>query len=133
MPCYCSELSDTCSSADLYFSKLPPPAGIFQLISRDPVTLSTVLIRRLTPEIKSVSSQRLYLLNKSMLEDKGVPYFSMPNSHTGNLLKSYGGYLKFSLSYAGEGNLINEPMIIIQVGLDIQTKILILGLRIMDH
>jgi len=50
-----------------------------------------------------------------MLEDKGIPYFSMPNSHTGNLLKSYGGYLKFSLSYAGEGNLINEPMIIIQV------------------
>ena len=115
LPCYCSEISNTCSSADLYFSSLPPPAGIFQLISRDPVTLATVRIRKLVPEIKSVSSQRFYLTNKANLEDNGVPYFSLPNSHTGNQLKSYGGSLKFSLSYAGEGSLINEPMIVIQV------------------
>ena len=113
--CDCARLTDICSSADLYLAQLPPPAGIFQLVTRNPATLETSSVRRLAP-ILSGNSQRLYAQTRSFLPDNGVPYFSLPSSHTGNQLKSYGGYFRFSLSFAGEGNLIDEPLIVIQVG-----------------
>ena len=114
-PCYCSELTDTCSSADLYLSALPPPTGVYQLVSRDPSTARTTVLQRLKPELKSSTVQRLYVATRAGLGDTGVPYFSLPQSHTGNQLKSYGGYLKFTLSFEGEGSPINEPMIVVQV------------------
>ncbi len=61
--------------------------------------------------------QTLYVRSLTALGDSGrrVPYFSLPASHTGNQLKSYGGYLRFQLTYRGEGAPLAGPLFIIQV------------------
>ena len=74
--------------------------------------METKDVRQVLP--KSSTPGRLYLPIRSIPTD-GVTYFAMPPSHTGNQLKSYGGYIRLSLSYQGNGNPLKDPHIIIQV------------------
>ena len=63
--------------------------------------------------------QKLYVPNVSSIGSQGVPYFSLPNSHRGTQLKSYGGHLKFKTRYQGEGYPVKAPIVIMKVGQNI--------------
>jgi hypothetical protein len=107
----------------LMYSMTSAPAwpGIFQLVSVDTTALnsrSPILLD--TSFLKSLRGGGQSLLVRSLtgLEDLargGLPYFSLPSSHTGNQIKSYGGVLRFQLSYRGEGSPAVGPLVIIQV------------------
>jgi len=120
LPCFCFGQTNSCKSADLYTSTLPRPSGTFQLVG---VNLSPY--RMATPSGTPMDSsylrstrngQKLYVPNTSSLGNQGVPYFSLPNSHRGAQLKSYGGYLKFKTLYQGEGYPISAPIVIMKGG-----------------
>jgi len=118
--CFCFGQTDSCKSADLYTSTLPRPSGTFQLVE---VSLSPY--REATPSTESLDQsflrstrdgQKLYVPNVSSLGIQGVPYFALPQSHTGKQLKSYGGNLKFKIRFQGEGYPLNAPIVIMKGG-----------------
>jgi len=120
LPCFCFGQTESCKSADLFTSTLPLPGGTFQLVGVD---LSPY--REAAPSEQPLDAsylrstrdgQKLYIPNISGLGIQGVPYFALPESHTGSQLKSYGGSITFKTSYKGEGYPINAPMVIIKGG-----------------
>lgn len=44
-----------------------------------------------------------------------IPYFALPPSYNGNLLKGFGGYLRYNLRYRGSGRPLRAPDVIINV------------------
>ena len=115
--CWCSGLTDQCSSAEMSRSVLPPPTAVFHLVSVNPrtSTISKIRTRDTFVSQESDVSQRMYSSSLSVTEN-GIPYFSLSPPYSGNLLKSYGGFIRYSLSYSGEGSLLQAPQVIIQVG-----------------
>ncbi len=116
LQCWCSGLTDQCTSADMSRSVLPPPSAIFQLFSVNTrtSTVSQYKTRDFSVSRESETSQRLYSSSLSVTE-KGVPYFALSPPYIGNNIKSYGGFIRYSLSFSGEGSLIDAPQIILQV------------------
>jgi hypothetical protein len=49
------------------------------------------------------------------LPDNVYPYFMMPENYHGNQLKSYGGYLKYTVRHEGQGHPISAPDVILTV------------------
>lgn len=44
-----------------------------------------------------------------------IPYFALPENYHGNQLKSYGGYLRYTIRYEGLGRPITSPDVILTV------------------
>jgi len=120
LPCFCFGQTDSCKSADLYTSTLPRPSGTFQLIGMNfsPYRKASPSGNPLdTSYLRSTrDGQKLYVPNVSSIGSQGVPYFSLPDSHRGAQLKSYGGHLKFKTRYQGEGYPIKAPIVIMKGG-----------------
>lgn len=45
------------------------------------------------------------------------PYFAMPDNFLGNQLKTYGGYLKYTVKFDGNGRPVDTPDVILSVSL----------------
>lgn len=43
------------------------------------------------------------------------PYFAMPDNFLGNQLKTYGGYLKYTVKFEGNGRPLDTPDVILSV------------------
>lgn len=48
-----------------------------------------------------------------------VPYFALPENYHGNQLKSYGGYLKYTIYHENVGQPIDGPDVILTVSITI--------------
>lgn len=48
-----------------------------------------------------------------LVQSDVLPYFALPENFHGNQLKSYGGYIKYSLRYEGYGQPLNAPDVIL--------------------
>ena len=121
IPCHCFGQTDFCKSSDLFLSVLPSPGGVYTLLSVSlpgyslPVLGSTINSVRLSP---TRDGHKLFVPLMSQLEISGILFFALPQSHAGNLLKSYGGHLRFILRYTSHedgGNEVKGPMIILKV------------------
>ena len=118
----CRTLHSNCNIKTTVLTASPDVStGIFQLVSLDisssslssPLPLDTSFLKSLRG-----GGQTLYVRSLAALGEGGgrrTPFFALPASHTGNQIKSYGGYLRFQLSYRGEGAPIPGPLVIIQV------------------
>lgn len=62
------------------------------------------------------AGRRLQAPGLAALGVSGTPYFSLPSSHTGNLLRSYGLSLLFSTSYSGSGRPVAAPLVVLRGG-----------------
>lgn len=70
---------------------------------------------RLTP-LPARNGVHAQLANPQLLNTDVLPYFAMPENYHGNQLKSYGGYLKYTLKYEGHGRpTTNAPNVILTV------------------
>lgn len=126
--CFCFGKTTSCQSADLFIYQIPPPFNRYRIIGVNITRDGLVDIR---PEITlrtSISSLRpanngfqIYSRSRAErpeLSDNVVPYFAMPESYHRNQLKSYGGYLHYTLRYDGNGRPISAPDVIITVRLN---------------
>ena len=122
-PCHCFGHTDSCKSSDLFLSVLPPPGGVFTLVS---VSLPGYSPPVLGPSIASSGvrlsqtrdGHKLFVPLLSQLKVSGILYFALPQSHAGNLLKSYGAHLRFSVRYPSQengGSEVQGPTIILKV------------------
>lgn len=125
LPCFCFGHTMDCSSSSLYVSQLPPPTDQFQLI-----TMRTDTIRRFSQSRDLTSSATLnrpYLRSPQSGPDgiqafrrdfnpRGeVAYFNLPTTHRGYQLLSYGGYIKYRLTFRGTGSSVrNIPDVILR-------------------
>ena len=124
IPCHCFGHTDSCKSSDLFLSVLPAPGGVYSLLS---VLLPSWGRPQLGPSISANSAVRLsqtrdgnklFVPLLSQLEISGFLYFALPQTHAGNLLKSYGAHLRFSIRYPSQedgGSEVQGPMIILKV------------------
>ena len=123
VPCFCFDHTKECSSSSLYVTQLPPPTDLFQLI-----TLRTDSVRRLFSSrdaSASGASNRAYLrspntndgvqaLRRDFNSRSEVAYFNLPPSHRGYQLLSYGGQIKYRMTYRGSGSSIRAPDVILR-------------------
>lgn len=49
------------------------------------------------------------------LGDNDFPYFAMPDNFHGSQLKTYGGYLKYTVKYEGNGRPLEIPDVVLSV------------------
>ena len=120
LSCHCSGVTDSCKSSDLYLSTLPPPSGVFQIISVELPSFRPPLPGPVQQDLEKYlrrtrdNQQRLMIAQVS--EDSDPLYLALPPSHAGNLLKSYGSRLMFKLKFSGSDmELIDAPTVIIKV------------------
>ncbi|XP_025416415.1 basement membrane-specific heparan sulfate proteoglycan core protein isoform X4 [Sipha flava] len=119
--CFCFGISSACRSSNLYKTQNKP--------SLDELRLTSVYIEpsSLRPMIKSASSttypvvinealQMFTPRNNSQASDSNFPYFKFPESYLGNQLKSYGGYIKYTVRHEGFGEPILFTPDIILIG-----------------
>ncbi|XP_046397627.1 basement membrane-specific heparan sulfate proteoglycan core protein-like isoform X3 [Ischnura elegans] len=126
LSCFCFGVTSDCSRANLYVHQLPPPINVYKLVgvrmepgSRANVEILPSLQSRFgQPEIQPLSSNGFSAYQsqpneRTLIENNVIPYFSMPESYHGNLLKSYGGYLKYRVKSDGQGKYLDAPDVII--------------------
>nr|CAD7195790.1 unnamed protein product [Timema douglasi] len=68
-----------------------------------------------TTECKSADlfTYQVYTSSAESPSDNTYLYFSLPENYNGNQLKSYGGYLKYTVNYEGKGRPISAPNVIL--------------------
>ncbi|XP_049843588.1 basement membrane-specific heparan sulfate proteoglycan core protein isoform X30 [Schistocerca gregaria] len=120
IPCFCFGVTSDCSSADLFTYQLPPPLDATTLVGVriDPqtgaVSISPQLPRSrpgIRPLDRARGSFQVYSVERT--SDGIYPYFAMPENYLGNQLKSYGGYLKYTVNFVGQGRPNNAPEVIL--------------------
>ncbi|KAI9555097.1 hypothetical protein GHT06_017612 [Daphnia sinensis] len=128
LPCFCFDHTKECSSSSLYVSQLPPPSDQFQLITLRTDTIRSSSSARLFSSRDAGSSgaaNRVYLRSPNANDGvqafrrdfnarSEVAYFNLPPSHRGYQLLSYGGQIKYRLTYRGSGSSIRAPDVILR-------------------
>ena len=125
IPCHCFGHTDSCKSSDLFLSVLPAPGGVYTLLSVSlpswgppqlgPSIADTSAVMRLSP---TRDGHKLFVPMLSQLDISGILYFALPQSHAGNLLKSYGAHLRFRIRYPSQEDgdkEVQAPTIILKV------------------
>ena len=100
LQCFCFGITDECSSTELFSSKV------------DVTRLTLVPVINFEPNFAS-NDLRNYLRGSSFAVPRGVrvqgqAYVGFPRSDLGNQLKSYGGYLRYSLEFRGSPQPYND-------------------------
>nr|XP_018910612.1 PREDICTED: basement membrane-specific heparan sulfate proteoglycan core protein isoform X4 [Bemisia tabaci] len=119
--CFCFGVSTQCKSANLFTFQLPPPFGKHQIISVViDSTLQNIEIKKNElsnwPDVQSIGRDGFLLRsddNNAINADNAYPYYAFPDSYLGNQLKSYGGYIKYTVRFLGEGTSSTVPDVII--------------------
>lgn len=123
--CFCFGQSTKCRSADLFIYQFQPPFDTLKLLGVlvDQATGSVEI--RDEPIYRNAQPQMVHLGRNGvhtqlppygeLSQQNLVPYFAMPENYHGNQLKSYGGYLKFTLRHDNRGYPTPGPTVILTV------------------
>ncbi|XP_069692113.1 basement membrane-specific heparan sulfate proteoglycan core protein isoform X26 [Periplaneta americana] len=117
--CFCFGVTTECSSADLFTYQLPPPFDQYKLVgvnvnpSTGAVEIRSETPYRSTPTIRPIARNGFHVQTSERLGDNLYPYFAMPENYHGNQLKSYGGYLKYTVKHEGRGHPISAPDVVL--------------------
>lgn len=115
--CFCFGVATECHSADLFTYQIPPPFDRHKIISVE--TVPTIKIHgdvsNQISQIRSLGRDGVQLLESfsNDLNVYNVPYFALPENYHGSQLKSYGGYLNYSVRHSGNGTPNNAPSVIL--------------------
>ncbi|XP_063241894.1 basement membrane-specific heparan sulfate proteoglycan core protein isoform X7 [Bacillus rossius redtenbacheri] len=115
--CFCFGVTTDCKSADLFTFQLPPPINVYRLVNVQlqptPRIQPEPPFRSFQPTLSSLANGFRVFTSEAQFQPNNVLYFALPESYNGNQLKSYGGYLKYTVNYKGDGRPITAPDIII--------------------
>ncbi|XP_070153239.1 basement membrane-specific heparan sulfate proteoglycan core protein isoform X5 [Polyergus mexicanus] len=115
--CFCFGVATECRSADLFTYQIPPPLDRHKIVSVE--TVPTIKIHgdisNQISQIRPIGRDGVQLLESfsNELNVYNVPYFALPENYHGSQLKSYGGYLKYSIRHSGNGTPNNAPTVIL--------------------
>ncbi|XP_011640582.1 basement membrane-specific heparan sulfate proteoglycan core protein isoform X5 [Pogonomyrmex barbatus] len=115
--CFCFGVATECRSADLFTYQIPPPFDRYKIVSVE--TVPTIRIHgdvsNQISQIRPLGRDGVQLLESfsNDLNVYNVPYFALPENYHGSQLKSYGGFLRYSIRYSGNGTPNNAPSVIL--------------------
>lgn len=104
--CFCSGVTRSCSASRLYRQQIPA------IIFEDKFPLTNRIGEVQTNEEPMVDYARNKISNR--ISDGNTYYWSLPQRFLGNQLKSYGGYLSFSIENEADGSYTPDQDIIIR-------------------
>lgn len=123
--CFCFGKTTSCQSADLFTYHIPPPFNQYKIIG---VQMSPdgsvevrpeITMRTFTSSLRPINNGfQIYSRSESERADfnqETLPFFAMPETYHRNQLKSYGGYLKYTLRYDGNGRPVQAPDVVLTV------------------
>ncbi|XP_050533162.1 basement membrane-specific heparan sulfate proteoglycan core protein-like isoform X14 [Daktulosphaira vitifoliae] len=108
--CFCFGITSNCRSSKLFKIQNKPTINLFRLLSVhvEPTTLK-VDIKTDGPTLQ-INSNRNEVLQVFSVSDTSAenthPYFRFPENYLGNQLKSYGGFISYTIRYEGEGEYL---------------------------
>lgn len=115
--CFCFGVATECRSADLFTYQIPPPFDRYKIVSVE--TAPTIRINgditSQVSQIRPIGRDGVQLLESysNNLNVYNVPYFALPENYHSSQLKSYGGYLRYTIRYSGNGTPNNAPSVIL--------------------
>ncbi|XP_042860326.1 basement membrane-specific heparan sulfate proteoglycan core protein-like isoform X47 [Penaeus japonicus] len=124
LSCFCFGATEQCYSTDRFVTQLPPPVNdSYQLIGvnqdqfQGNYIVRTKKYQQSSRFLSPQSSNAVQLnVDRSKLEGPSdlIVYFSLPESHKGQQLTSYGGYLRYKIKYSSTvaGQDIKGPDVI---------------------
>lgn len=115
--CFCFGVATKCHSANLFTYQIPPPIHSRKIISvvTEPELRLNGELRDHINNLRNVGRDGIHLQAAfdNNLNNYDVPYFALPEIYHGSQLKSYGGYLKYTVQYTGNGAPNRSPDIIL--------------------
>ncbi|XP_034241184.1 basement membrane-specific heparan sulfate proteoglycan core protein-like isoform X2 [Thrips palmi] len=122
--CFCFGVATRCKSADLFTYQLPPPIESTELstIRVDPYSKTVEILTGPTynlPSVRPLGRNGFQIYSSTIerdgfrLGDNDYPYFAMPDNCHGSQLKTYGGYLKYTVKYEGNGRPLDIPDVVL--------------------
>ncbi|XP_068986160.1 basement membrane-specific heparan sulfate proteoglycan core protein-like isoform X34 [Bombus flavifrons] len=118
--CFCFGVATQCHSANLFTYHIPPPFDRHSIVSVKTQPDLQILndITRQVQAVRGIGRDGVQLYDANQLpldsrEEQEVAYFVMPENYHGNQLKSYGGYLKYRVTYNGTGIPNTAPSVIL--------------------
>jgi hypothetical protein len=123
LKCFCFGQSNKCRSADLFIYHFQPPFDTLKLVGVrvDPATGAVEIrdepiYRNAQPQLISLGRNGVHTQLApygEITSSNLVPYFAMPENYHGNQLKSYGGYLRFTVRHQNRGYPVPGPTVIL--------------------
>lgn len=115
--CFCFGVATECRSANLFTYHIPPPFDRHKVVSVE--TTPTIKIHgdisNQISQIRPLGRDGVQLLESfsNDLNAYNIPYFALPENYLGSQLKSYGGYLRYSIRHSGNGTPNTAPNVIL--------------------
>lgn len=119
IPCFCFGVTNKCRSANLFTYQLHPPFDRHRVVTVETAPEITIQgeLNSLVAEIRPRGSDGVEVSaprNSEFATRYNVPYFELPKTYYGkSQLRSYGGYLRYSVSYSGDGSPNYAPDVIL--------------------
>ncbi|XP_067214275.1 basement membrane-specific heparan sulfate proteoglycan core protein isoform X33 [Linepithema humile] len=115
--CFCFGVATECRSADLFTYQIPPPFDRHKIVAVEtaPTIRISSDITSQVSQIRPIGRDGVQLLesDSNNLNVYNVPYFALPENYHSSQLKSYGGYLRYTIRYSGNGTPNNAPTVIL--------------------
>ncbi|XP_024936745.1 basement membrane-specific heparan sulfate proteoglycan core protein [Cephus cinctus] len=115
--CFCFGVATECHSANLFTYQIPPPFNTHKVeyVQTAPEIRILEEISNENMEVRPLGRDGVVITSayNNDLSLSNIPYFSLPENYYGSQLKSYGGYLKYTVRYSGRGPTNSAPSVIL--------------------
>jgi hypothetical protein len=121
--CFCFGISSNCKSSKLFYIQNKPSlhqlriANVYIEASSFRVELQSASSTAYQINVNGNEALQVFTVNNASRQyEDTYPYFKFPESYLGNQLKSYGGYITYTVRYEGNGDPITFTPDIILIG-----------------
>ncbi|XP_033239178.1 basement membrane-specific heparan sulfate proteoglycan core protein isoform X25 [Drosophila pseudoobscura] len=113
--CFCFGVASTCESANLFSYAIQPPILSHRVVSVELSPYRQIVINEATSGQDLLTLHHGVQFRASNVHYGGreTPYLALPSDYMGSQLKSYGGNLRYEVSYMGSGRPVSGPDVII--------------------
>ncbi|XP_020802669.1 basement membrane-specific heparan sulfate proteoglycan core protein isoform X5 [Drosophila serrata] len=113
--CFCFGVASSCDSANLFTYAIQPPILSHRVVSVELSPHRQIVINEAAPgqDLLTLHHGVQFRASNVHFGGRETPYLALPTEYMGNQLKSYGGNLRYEVSYMGNGRPINGPDVII--------------------
>ncbi|KAH8387838.1 hypothetical protein KR093_009841, partial [Drosophila rubida] len=112
--CFCFGVASSCDSANLFTYAIQPPIQANRVVSVELSPYHEIVINE-SPghNVLNLHHGVQFRASDVQYNSRQTPYLALPSDYMGNQLKSYGGALKYEVSYLGNGRAVFGPDVII--------------------
>ncbi|XP_062139227.1 basement membrane-specific heparan sulfate proteoglycan core protein isoform X7 [Drosophila sulfurigaster albostrigata] len=112
--CFCFGVASSCDSANLFIYAIQPPIQANRVVSVELSPYHEIVINE-SPghNVLNLHHGVQFRASDVQYNSRQTPYLALPSDYMGNQLKSYGGSLKYEVSYFGNGRQVFGPDVII--------------------